>query len=363
MSLRVLVVDDSALYRKVVSEILRELPDVEVVATAVDGQIALQKIEELRPDLVTLDVEMPQLTGVEVLRHLRERGSETGVIMLSAFTSSSAAATTEALRLGAFDFVLKPTGTDMVESRQQLARRLGDRVAAYMQRSPQTPRIDAPKPRVETHRAPEPAERFCIDHSAEREPPEIIVLGISTGGPEALSRVIPALPKDLTAPLFIVQHMPPLFTKSLADDLNRRSALHVYEATDGQLAQPGDCLIAPGGKQMKIEQSPEGPIVHLTDDPPERSCRPSVDYLFRSAAHEYGGRVLAIVMTGMGNDGALGCRLLKRRGATVLIQDQATSVVFGMPGAVFQDGLADEVLPLADIASRIAVLAREGARA
>lgn len=223
MPLRVLVVDDSALYRKVISEILRELPDVEVVATAVDGQIALEKIRELSPDLLTLDVEMPQLTGVEVLRQLRASGNSAGVIMLSAFTSSSAAATTEALRLGAFDFVLKPTGNDMAECRQQLARRLSDRVAAFAQRGSHATRVVSETP---VQHALEP-----IVASIDREPPEIIVLGISTGGPEALARVIPALPASLPAPLFIVQHMPPLFTKSLAEDLNRRSNLHVCEST------------------------------------------------------------------------------------------------------------------------------------
>jgi two-component system chemotaxis response regulator CheB len=190
---------------------------------------------------------------------------------------------------------------------------------------------------------------------------DIIVLGISTGGPEALARVIPALPESLAAPLLIVQHMPPLFTKSLADDLQRRSNLRVCEAVDGQLAGPGVCLIAPGGKQMRIEATELGPKVVITDDPPENSCRPAVDYLFRSAAHHYGSKVLAIVMTGMGSDGERGCRLLKRQGARVLAQDELSCVVYGMPRAVIENGLADEVVPLAQMAARIASLSCQGA--
>jgi two-component system, chemotaxis family, protein-glutamate methylesterase/glutaminase len=352
MPLRILVVDDTAIYRKIVSDILREIDGVEVVGTAIDGTFALEKIAALKPDLVTLDLEMPQLNGVEVLRQLRAQQSPVGVLMLSAFTSEGAAATTEALRLGAFDFVLKPVSDSLLSSSATLRQKLTERITAYAQsrnlahpvlrQAPEQPKVTVSK----------------IVPARGDEVPEVIVLGISTGGPEALNRVIPELPADLAAPLFIVQHMPPLFTKSLADDLNRRSKLKVCEAVDGQLARPGDCLIAPGGKQMKIERTELGPVVHITDDPPENSCRPAVDYLFRSAAHHYGSRVVAIVMTGMGSDGTLGCRLLKRHGAMVLAQDKESCVVFGMPSIIVADGLADRVVSLKEMSSAIVAATR-----
>jgi len=352
MPLRVLVVDDTAIYRKVVSDILRTIDGVEVVGTAVNGQFALEKIAAVKPDLVTLDLEMPQLNGVEVLKRLRAERNPAGVLMLSAFTSEGAAATTEALRLGAFDFVLKPVSENLQSSADLLRQKLTERIAAFALSRNLTLN---PTPRPVAESRPErpavPASRIVAARTDEA--PEIIVLGISTGGPEALNKVIPQLPANLAAPLLIVQHMPPMFTKSLADDLNKRSQLHVSEAVDGQLVRPGECVIAPGGKQMKIERSELGPVVQITDDPPENSCRPAVDYLFRSAAHHYGSRTVGIVMTGMGSDGTLGCRLLKRKGALVLAQDKETCVVFGMPSTVIAEGLADRIVPLPEMAGAI----------
>lgn len=361
--LRILVVDDTAIYRKIVSEVLRTIPGVEVVGTAVDGKLALDKIQELKPDLVTLDLEMPQLCGVEVLQHLRAAKSNVGVIMLSAFTSEGAASTTEALRLGAFDFVLKPAGAQPTASMDLLKQKLSERIHAFASSRGRTlPHADSAAPaRVEP---PAPAKVVIAPPPPRRHdqrPAELIVLGISTGGPEALSKVIPQLPADLPAPLLIVQHMPPLFTKSLADDLNQRSKLNVSEAVDGQLARPGDCLIAPGGHQMKIERTELGPIVRITDDPPENSCRPAVDYLFRSASLHYGGHVVAIVMTGMGLDGTLGCRLLKRQGATIIAQNKETCVVFGMPSVIVEQGIADVVAPVGQIAAEIVAAVGQGA--
>lgn len=355
--LRVLVVDDTAIYRKIVSDILRELPGVEVVGTAVDGKIALEKIRELKPDVVTLDLEMPVLSGVEVLRQLRREQSTASAIMLSAFTSEGAAATTEALRLGAFDFVLKPTGSNAAESNAVLRTRLSDRIGAFVaSRATGTAPVKAAPcvdPPVNRRTVAVPANPSVLR-------PEIVVLGISTGGPEALNKLLPHLPGDLATPILIVQHMPPLFTKSLADDLNHRCKLHVMEACEGQVAKAGEVLIAPGGKQMKIERSDFGPIIRITDDPPENSCRPSVDYLFRSAAHHYGGAVLTLIMTGMGSDGALGCRLLKRKGAQIIAQNKETCVVFGMPSLPVEEGLVDVVAPLDEIAREIVARVGQG---
>jgi two-component system chemotaxis response regulator CheB len=344
--MRILVVDDTALYRKLVSEALREVPGVEVVGTAIDGRLALDKITELAPDLVTLDLMMPNVDGVAVLKRLQSAPNPPGVIVLSALTSDGAAATTEALRLGAFDFVLKPSGVSSQANMEEMRRKLSECVAAFAtsrgKTLPARPEVAKPTVVPPVKKPPRRADQA-----------ELIVLGISTGGPEALSKLIPRLPGDLAAPLLIVQHMPPIFTRSLADDLHQRSKLNVCEARDGQLAQPGDCLIAPGGKQMKVERTPLGPVVRITEDHPENSCRPAVDYLFRSAAHHYGGRVLAVIMTGMGSDGLIGCRLLKRHGAAVIAQDKATSVVFGMPGAIVEHELADVIAPLGEIAGHI----------
>jgi len=191
--------------------------------------------------------------------------------------------------------------------------------------------------------------------------PQIIALGISTGGPKALTEMVPQLPPNLPAPLLIVQHMPPVFTKSLADDLNNRTPLAVREAVDGQLIQAGEVWIAPGGRQMKVQRQDDRVVLRITDDPPENSCRPSVDYLFRSVAEVYGGRAVGVIMTGMGNDGSVGCRRLKHCGARIIAQDAATCVVFGMPREVVESGIADTVAPLGQIAAEIARLARQGA--
>ncbi len=345
--IRVLVVDDTAIYRKIVSDILRELPGVEVVGTAVNGQIALEKIRELKPDAVTLDVEMPVLNGVEVLRELRRERNSIQAIMLSAFTSEGAEATTQALRLGALDFVLKPTGDSPAESNAWLRARLSERIGALIASRAAGAAPTSSAPRVD----PPVSRRVVVPMAAVGTTrPEIVVLGISTGGPEALNKLLPQLPADLAAPILLVQHMPPLFTKSLADDLNQRCKLNVFEAVDGHIARPGEVIIAPGGKQMNVEKSEWGPVIRITDDPPENSCRPAVDYLFRAAAHHYGQAVLAIVMTGMGNDGTLGCRLLKRRGAQIMAQNKESCVVFGMPSLLVEEGLADVVGPIGEIA-------------
>jgi two-component system chemotaxis response regulator CheB len=344
--LRVLVVDDSVTYRKIVSEALRGLPDVEVVGTAINGTIALEKIWELRPDCITLDLEMPDMSGLDVLRRLQAEGRSVGVIMLAAFTGEAAAATTVALGLGAFDFVLKPSGPNSSENFNQLRTRLSDKLQAFVRSRV----LRSAALRI----APAAEGVFRLP---PRKPCELIVLGVSTGGPEALGRVLPALPNDLAAPLLIVQHMPALFTRSLADDLDKRCRVRVSEAHDGQHALPGQVLIAPGGRQMKVAQEAGRFTVRITDDPPENSCRPSVDCLFRSASQVCGDSTLAVIMTGMGCDGATGCRLLKRRGATIIAQDRASCVVFGMPMYPIEEGLADIVSPLDDLADHIVACA------
>ncbi|MBN1396153.1 MAG: chemotaxis response regulator protein-glutamate methylesterase [Pirellulales bacterium] len=370
--MRVLVVDDTVTYRRIVAEILNGIAGVEVVGAAADGNIALQKVESLKPDLMTLDLEMPDVDGLEVLRRLRESGADVGVIMLSAFTTDGADVTLEALKMGAFDFVVKPCEGSFEANIAMLRRQLMLRIEAFSRAREIRSILHAqPHTRLETHVPPPSRIQTSEDvknilaatiedlHGLNER--EVVALGISTGGPQALSHMLPRLPADLAAPVLLVQHMPPMFTRSLAHDLDGRCALHVYEAKDGQPVEPGTVLIAPGGKQMKVEIMDESPVVRITDDPPENSCLPSVDYLFRSVANVYGNRAVGVVMTGMGNDGAAGCRLLHRLGAPIIAQDEASCVVFGMPREPIIEGIAKAV-SLEEMADEIVKLVGQGKR-
>jgi two-component system chemotaxis response regulator CheB len=358
--IRVLVVDDTVTYRKVVSDVLSDVPGVEVVGTATNGKIALGKIEQLRPDLLTLDLEMPEMDGLEVLRHLKSSGSDVGAIMLSAFTADGAKSTMTALGLGAFDFVLKPSGGTLADNIQKLRRNLCPKIEVFgrtrhiraLQRRRESPNVARDNAALPSPQQADVARRMeRIVHPAGK--PEVVALGISTGGPQSLTQMLPQLPAGLPVPVLIVQHMPPIFTKSLADDLDKRCALTVREASHGQAVEPGHVLIAPGGKQMKLQRKDGVTTIKITDDPPENSCRPSVDYLFRSVVEVYGKNTLGVIMTGMGSDGAAGCRLMKQRGGTVLVQDEATCVVYGMPREPAEDGTADVIAPLDHIAAEI----------
>ncbi len=356
--IRVLVVDDTAIYRKIVADILAELPDVEVVGRASDGQIALQQIERLRPHIVTLDVEMPVVDGLEVLRRLQEKQIEVGVIMLSAPTAHSAAATVAALKLGALDFVLKPAGGSLTANMDELRKSLGRRVCSLgrVQRIRRmlkgTPQVRQ-EARATLPQNPPPSVRPPRPIAT---PPKAIAVGISTGGPQALQRFLPALPGDLPVPVLLVQHMPPVFTKSLADDLNKRCDLTVCEGEDRQRVMPGHAYIAPGGQQMKLTRRTGQLCLMTTDDPPENSCRPSVDVLFRSVAEHFGAGTLAVIMTGMGNDGSAGCRQISEAGGTVYAQDEASCVVFGMPRQPIAEGLAEFIGPPDHLAAEIVQL-------
>jgi two-component system chemotaxis response regulator CheB len=365
-SVRVLVVDDTVTYRKIVSDVLTRLPGVEVVGTAANGRIALHKIEQLRPDLMTLDLEMPDMGGLEVLRQLRERQFDVGAVILSSFTREGADQTVAALENGAFDFVTKPDGQDVGGNANILEAELRRKIEAYSRQYQLRKLLRTGSPT----RPPKPAPSAQPNNEALRRPLqaikpfarqiEIVAIGISTGGPQALNCVLPQLPADLPAPVLIVQHMPPIFTKSLADDLNKRCALTVSEAADYEPVLSGNILIAPGGKQMKLVVEGGQKLIRLTDDPPEKSCRPSVDYLFRSVTRVCGANATGVIMTGMGNDGSLGCRQLKQRGAVIIAQDEASCVVFGMPREPIQEGIADIVAPLNDIASQIVQVVGKG---
>jgi len=365
-SLKVLVVDDTIIYRKIVSDILAEIPDIEVVRTASNGKIALSKIATLEPDLITLDIEMPEVNGIEVLAHIRKEKWDVGAIVLSALTHEGGDMTITALELGAFDFIPKPDSGTMAENRAAIKNILINMLKAFQRRQDiknilkgePVPKTKHDKPRLIKKK---PAYVNAGDESIlklsnrQQAKSEIVTIGVSTGGPSALAKLLPMIPKNIGVPILIVQHMPPIFTQSLARSLDAKCSIDVREAKDGEVLSAGTIFIAPGGKQMKVAAASDGHsrIIRITDDPPENSCKPSVDYLFRSVALYYLGRATGIIMTGMGSDGTLGSKLMKENGSVIIAQDEASSTVFGMPREVINAGYADIVVPIDQIAETI----------
>jgi two-component system, chemotaxis family, protein-glutamate methylesterase/glutaminase len=363
---RVLVVDDTIVYRKAVSDIMEELPEVELVGVAHNGQIAMSKIKTLKPDLLTLDIEMPVMNGLEVLEEIRKNNLKIGAIMLSTLTAEGGDMTMKALELGAFDFILKPQSKNQQEGKNEIKKLIQPMIRAFSRSlafPSQLRRSQAPtKPLARSVVKPinNSTKRTSIGKavtpkSSYRGRSEIVAIGISTGGPNALTQVLPKLPGNIGVPIVIVQHMPPVFTKSLAASLDKKCALTVKEAVDREPLQNNTVYIAPGGKQMKLVASADGMNrqIKITNDPPENSCRPSADYLFRSVADYYVGRTTAVIMTGMGSDGTLGLHTLKEKGAYIIAQNERTCVVYGMPKAPIESGITDAVLPLEKIADEI----------
>lgn len=355
--------DDTAVFRRIVSDALAGVPGVEVVGTAGNGRLAMARIAALQPDLVTLDIEMPEMNGIEVLSAMAAAGMPAGVIMLSALTVRGGEMTVRALELGAFDFVTKPEGANAEANLSHLRARLLPMVRSFERRreirtilrgaSPEYTVMEAPV-------APPPAPPPRAARSLRRTGPPVVLIGVSTGGPGALAKLVPALPGDLGAPVLIVQHMPAMFTQPLAASLDKKSAIRVKEAEDGETAQANRAYVAPGGRHMKLAAGPKGEIIlRITDDPPENGCRPAVDYLFRSAALHFPGRSVAAILTGMGADGTDGLRMLKRGGCFSIAQDEASCVVFGMPKEAIQAGVVDMVAPLDAIGAAIVRSVRE----
>jgi two-component system chemotaxis response regulator CheB len=342
--IRVLVVDDSVVIRHLVQQALREDAELEWVGAAGNGVAALEQIEALHPDVVTLDIEMPEMDGLETLRHIRKRHVRLRTIMFSTLTTRGASATFEALSLGADDYVAKVSNAGSLDrSLANLRAELIPKIKQFFTRAS-----------VQQRPAP-PAARFA---PSLRVRPRVLAIGVSTGGPQALAAVIPKIPAKFPLPVLIVQHMPAMFTRLLAERLNGLSGLRVEEAAEGMCVTPGHILIAPGDHHLRIRRgSGSGFVAALDQGPHENSCRPSVDVLFRSLAESYGGEVLSVVLTGMGRDGLRGTEKLKAVGAYSIVQDEATSVVWGMPGAVAGAGLADRVLPLEEIVPELVRLA------
>ncbi len=431
--IRVFLVDDSSVIRRLVSDALTADPEVTVVGTASNGKTALAQLPQVQPDLIVMDVEMPEMDGLQTLAAIRKIDHRLPVIMFSSETRRGAVATLDALALGASDYVTKPVSAGGAKKALEYVRaellpkikalcphRTGEgsgagsplpvspglsgerkrgpftsgepplpapaSVAAAspvgrtipvrrattpppakptnprhaeVQRSPQPGPQDVAVPSTNAWRLPPPSPPggVAVSGSGNRRristrPVEVVVIGVSTGGPAALAELLPALPPGLPVPVLIVLHMPPMFTRLLAERLALSSAAPVHEAADGDSVKPGHVYLAPGGYHMSLVRE-GGPRIVLDQKPPENHCRPAVDVLFRSVAKAYGAATLAVVLTGMGQDGMIGCELIRAAGGQVIVQDQATSVVWGMPGCVARAGLADEVLPLVQIPAAV----------
>ncbi|MEW6368102.1 MAG: chemotaxis-specific protein-glutamate methyltransferase CheB [Acidobacteriota bacterium] len=337
---RLMVVDDSAAFRALIRDVLASEDDIEIVGTASTGRGALLRIPDLTPDCILMDIQMPGIDGLKTLRLVKQQHPQIGVIICSAVGFEVADVAVEALANGALDFIPKAPQLAPGES---LIGRLRDEVVsrirafrAYSPRAQTPPRPDA-QPPLEDALCAQPGGR------------DVIAIGVSTGGPVALRALLQEVPADIAATILIVQHMPPVFTKRLADQLNTVSRVRVKEAEDGEEALYGTAYIAPGDYHMEVRRRGSAPAIVLTRGAPENSVRPAVDVLFRSVASTFGNRALGVVLTGMGSDGYAGSQALKARGAIVIAQDEASSVIWGMPRFVAEAGLADRVCALADM--------------
>ena len=354
MTVRVLVVDDSSVIRKVLCDVLAKEANV-TTASAADGVQALEKLDSFAPHVMILDLEMPNLDGFGVLRELRKRNSRVPVIVFSTLSERGARATLDALALGAADYLCKPSGGGIDKSRELLhdvllpkivalaIRRSGGEATGESGRKPAVPPLVPPLAQ------------------GSHSPVKCIVIGISTGGPMALDQIFPLLPAGLGVPMLIVQHMPATFTKTFAQRLSGLSKLKVQEASHGELLLAGTVLLAPGNFHVTLVNDPHSGVrVSLDQNPPENGCRPAADPLLRSAARIYRSGLLSIIMTGLGSDGTKGCESVVAAGGTVWVQDESSSVVWGMPGSVVRAGLAAKVFPLEQIPVEIARVLSNG---
>ncbi|MBD3404440.1 chemotaxis-specific protein-glutamate methyltransferase CheB [candidate division GN15 bacterium] len=360
--IRVVVVDDSAFMRKAISMMLESDPAIKVIGTARDGEEGVDKVRRLKPDLVTMDIEMPRMDGLAALREIMTK-CPTPVMMISSITTEGAEATLEALELGAVDFIPKQSSyvsLDIVKIRDGLLLKIKDivkrkhRLMAQF-RSRQFSRLATrtveapPKPRDYTHvstdRPRVVGKRF---HHFD-----IVAIGSSTGGPPALQKLIPALPANLPVGIVIAQHMPPMFTRSLADRLNNLSRVTVREAVDNEMLEPGTVLIAPGGQHLTVRKRGTKAVIHISEEPKETLYHPCVDVLFNSVADAFGKASLGIMLTGMGSNGVIGAKNLKSKGGVVIAQNEESCVVYGMPRAVIEAQLADHVAAIDRIADEL----------
>ncbi len=351
--IRVLVVDDAIVVRRIVTDTLATDSEIEVVGTAANGKIAQSKFDNLKPDAITMDIEMPEMDGLQALQEIRKRDKKVPIIMFSTLTQRGGKATLDALSFGASDYVTKPANVGSVsKAMDQVKNELIPRIKALCGRS--VPKVTtgisnklgggglgAKTPSLKTS----PINKGKVD---------ILTIGVSTGGPNALADLLPLIPGNLPVPVVLVQHMPPFFTKLLADRLNEKCKLAVKEGESGQKLEPGTIWIAPGNFHMVLKKNGANSItINTNQGALENSCRPAVDVLFRSVCEIYKARTLGVILTGMGQDGLIGCEQIKKVGGQVVVQDEETSVVWGMPGFVAKSGIAEKVLPLKEIAHEI----------
>ncbi len=347
--------------RRLVSGVIETDPRLEVVSTAPNGVIALQKVAQFQPDLVILDVEMPELDGLGALVEIRKHWPTLPVIMFSTLTERGAATTIDALTRGATDYVTKPTSLGSADlARERVREQLVPKILAFCRhpgrRTPVVPRRPGLSiPAALTAKAPPPVRLPAARLARSPRPVNALVIGVSTGGPNALATLLPQIDARFPVPILVVQHMPPMFTRLMAERLDAICSLHVAEATEGCVVEPGNIWIAPGDFHMVPRREGKRVLLTLASTPQENSCRPSVDPLFAAAASIYGAGVLGLILTGMGQDGLRGAGEIRKAGGRIIVQDEPSSVVWGMPGAVVRAGLADAVVPLDTIAAQLAL--------
>lgn len=366
MTVKVLVVDDSSFFRRQISNILNEHPQIEVIDTAEDGIDAVDKAAKLKPDVVTMDVEMPKLNGIDATLQIMKR-APTRILMFSSLTMDGAKATLAALEAGAVDFLPKRF-EDITRNKDEAKKILCERVITIAKGAVAKP-VAAPaaRPKPSPVKKTAPVATRPVEHEQHKSAPapvarrsrsgktyELVAIGTSTGGPAALQEVLTCLPADFPLPILLVQHMPGTFTPAFAQRLNELCSIEVKEAEDSEYLKPGVAYLAPGGTQMEIKRRGSEAIIKIGEGEMHPTYRPSVDITFKSVAEVFGGNTLAVVLTGMGADGRDGARVLKEKGATVWAQDEATSIVYGMPAAIKEAGLADRILALSVVGDSIA---------
>lgn len=348
--IQIMIVDDSVVVRKVLTDVLSGEPDLAIAGWASNGRLALAKLQTLRPDIILLDIEMPEMNGLEAIPEIRKILPHTPIIMFSTLTERGAEATLDALALGASDYLAKPSNQNMAATSEAIRRDLVPKIKALCQVPAPTPSLATPSPVT----APAPRREIHFHAPAVHHAPvKIVAIGVSTGGPDALAKLLPSFPADFPLPVVIAQHMPPIFTSLLAKRLASKCALPVREGQAGELLAPSCIWIAPGDYHMVVQEEGRRMLLRTHQGPRENFCRPSVDVLFRSVAATFGASCLGVILTGMGQDGLKGCEALSASGASIIVQDEASSVVWGMPGFVARAGLAEKILPLDQIGGEI----------
>lgn len=349
-TIRVLVVDDATVVRGMLSKLINAEPDMEVAGSAADGKAGVEKAEALKPDVIVLDIDMPIMGGIEALGILRKKLPNTPVIIFSSLSHAGAAITLDALAAGAADYSTKPSKAgSSAAAAEQVRDELLVKIRGLVQPTGQSGPSQRP---AQAGGAGAPAPRPAVTTRPRlSQPIEALLIGSSTGGPAALEEVLPKLPGNLFVPILLVQHMPPTFTTVLAERLDKLCPFPVHEAAEGMKVEPGHCYLAAGGYHMRLARGENGIHLTLDEGPKVKSCRPSVDVMFDSAAEVYGNRVMATVLTGMGDDGLDACTRLAQHNVDIVAQDEESSVVWGMPGAIARAGIATRILPLSEIPS------------